>query len=235
MYADRIPDVAAMVVRHAFTPTAAAGGFLGATLKETLRIGIARGLFSNEAGLGSAPMAHATARTDHPVRQGMWGIFEVFVDTIIMCSLTAAVILLTDVWDSGESGEGLTMTAFAEPFGQTFGYGLVVFCMILTAYDTILAWCVYGETCTAYVFGHGDVMRRAYRLLWRPFMLVGAVWELKPVWNVSELLNGLMALPNLVALVVLTGVVVRLTRGFLAGRPYEPPEDAPSAAPDARP
>jgi len=225
LYAARIPDVVALVVRHAFTPTAASGGFAGAAVLMTLRYGIARGVFSNEAGMGSAPIAHATAQTDHPVRQGMWGIFEVFVDTVIMCSLTALVILLTGVWNSGESGEALTMVAFAEPFGQTVGFGLVVLCMVLTAYDTNLAWCFYGETCTAYLFGHGDATRRAYRLLWLPFTLLGALGRLEAIWSVSDTLNGLMALPNLIALVVLAGLVVRLTRGFLAGEAYRPPEE----------
>ncbi|MFO8014425.1 MAG: sodium:alanine symporter family protein [Phycisphaerae bacterium] len=239
LYAGRIPDVVSLVVARAFTPTAATGGFAGAAVLMTIRFGIARGVFSNEAGLGSAPMAHATARTDHPVRQGLWGIFEVFVDTIVMCSLTAAVILLTGVWDGGESGEALTMTAFAEPFGRNLGFGLVVLCMILTAYDTNLAWCFYGETCTAYLFGHGHVTRRAYRLLWLPFTLLGALGQLEAIWSISDTLNGLMAVPNLVALIVLAGVVVRLTRGFLAGRSYESPRDGsgamPHGLPDARP
>jgi len=230
LYVGRIPDVAVLVIERAFTPTAATGGFAGAAVLMTIRFGIARGVFSNEAGLGSAPMAHATACTDHPARQGLWGIFEVFVDTIVMCSLTALVILLTGVWDSGESGEMLTMTAFAQPFGRNLGFGLVVLCMVLTAYDTNLAWCFYGETCTAYLFGHGYVMRRAYRVLWLPFTLLGALGQLEAIWSVSDTLNGLMAVPNLIALLVLTGVVVRLTRGFLAGQPYRPPDDSAEEA-----
>ncbi|HUU93384.1 MAG TPA: sodium:alanine symporter family protein [Phycisphaerae bacterium] len=227
LYAAKIPEVVALVVEHAFTPTAASGGFLGATIQMAIRWGVARGVFSNEAGLGSAPIAHATAQTDHPARQGFWGIFEVFVDTIIMCSLTAFVILLTGVWDCGAKAEALTMEAFAVPFGRTVGYALVVLSMILTAYDTNLAWCFYGETCTAYLFGHGHVTRRAYRVLWLPLTLAGALWKVDLVWAVSDVLNGLMAIPNLVALIVLAGVVVRLTRGFLAGEAYRPPADGP--------
>jgi AGCS family alanine or glycine:cation symporter len=188
-----------------------------------IRMGIARGVFSNEAGLGSAPMAHATAKTDHPVRQGMWGIFEVFVDTIVMCSATALVILLTGVWTSGQTGESLTMAGFATAFGQRIGFPLVVLCMILTAYDTNLAWCFYGETCSAYLFGHGHTVRYLYRFAWLPFTMLGALGRLEAIWDVSDTLNGLMAIPNLIALVALCGVVVRLTRGFLAGEAYEPP------------
>ena len=219
----RIPSVAAMVLRHAFTPTAATGGFAGAAVMMAVRYGIARGVFSNEAGLGSAPMAHATAQTDHPVRQGLWGIFEVFFDTIVMCSATALVILLTGVWTSGKSGASLTMAGFEASFGTTIGFPIVVLSMILTAYDTNIAWCFYGETCSSFLFGRKKRVRYAYRVLWLPFTLVGAVGGLKTIWNISDTLNGLMAIPNLIALVVLSGVVVRLTRGFLRGERYEAP------------
>jgi len=222
MYAGKIPSVISLIFTRAFTPTAAVGGFTGATVMMAIRFGIARGVFSNEAGLGSAPMAHATAMTDHPARQGLWGVFEVFFDTLVMCSLTALVILLTGVWDGGKSGAKLTMEAFSAPFGAMFGNGVVTFCMILTAYDTILAWCFYGETCSSYIFGHGRVVRTTYRLLWLPFIVLGALVPLKTVWGVADTLNGLMAIPNLIALVILAGLVVRLTRGFLAGKPYIP-------------
>jgi len=226
LYAGRVPEALALIARHAFTPSAAAGGFAGAGVLVALRSGIARGVFSNEAGLGSAPMAHATARTDHPARQGLWGIFEVFVDTLVICSATALVILVTGVWTSGESGATLTMRAFAAAFGRGIGFPLVVLSMILTAYDTLLAWCFYGETCSAYLFGHGRATRMTYRLLWLPFTIVGALGQLKPVWDLADTLNGLMAVPNLVALVGLAPVVVRLARGLARGEPYAPPEAA---------
>lgn len=214
----KIPGVVALVVRSAFTPSAAVGGFMGAAVRQAIKFGIARGVFSNEAGLGSAPMAHATAQTDHPARQGLWGVFEVFFDTIVMCSATALVILLTGAWTSGLDGACLTCDAFGRVFGKTFGNGLVVFCMILTAYDTILAWCFYGETCSAYVLGHGHVVRWAYRVLWLPFIMLGALGQLKAIWAVSDTLNALMAIPNLIALVALSGVVVKLTKDFLGTR-----------------
>ncbi len=220
-----LPTVMALIIRSAFTPVAATGGFVGAGVMMAIRYGIARGVFTNEAGLGSAPMAHATARTDHPVRQGMWGIFEVFVDTIVVCMATAFAILLTGVWTSGESGAPLTMLAFSQTFGNTLGFGLVVLSMILTAYDTNLAWCFYGETCSVFIFGHGKIVRTGYRLIWLPLTLIGAVGEHRAIWNIADTLNGLMALPNLIALVVLSGVLVKLTKGFFSQAPYQPLSD----------
>ena len=224
LYIGELPAVVALVMRSAFTPTAAVGGFAGAAVRQAIRYGIARGVFSNEAGLGSAPMAHATAQTDHPARQGLWGVFEVFFDTIVMCSATALVILLTGVWESGKDGAALTMAAFSKPFGGTLGNPLVALCMALTAYDTILAWCFYGETCSAYLLGHGKVVRLTYRVVWLPFIMLGALGQLEPIWAISDTLNGLMALPNLIALFILGGVVWKLTRGFLAGEAYQAPD-----------
>jgi AGCS family alanine or glycine:cation symporter len=209
-----IPTVLAGIVQHAFCPTAAVGGFTGAAVRHAIRYGVARGIFSNEAGLGSAPIAHATACTDHPIRQAFWGIIEVLVDTIIMCTATALVILLTEVWTSGATGATLTIDGFSTLFGSKMGSALVAFCMALTAYDTNLAWCFYGETCSAYIFRHGKTVRTIYRFLWLPFVVIGAVVKLDLVWNVADTLNGLMAVPNLIALVVLAPVVVGLIRNF---------------------
>jgi len=221
----KLPAVIALIIKSAFTPVAATGGFAGVGVMMAIRYGIARGVFSNEAGLGSAPMAHATAKTDHPVRQGMWGVFEVFVDTIVVCMTTALAILLTGVWTTGETGAQLTMLAFGQTFGTAFGSALVVLSMILTAYDTNLAWCFYGETCSTYILGHGKIVRTLYRLIWLPLTLLGAVGEHKAIWNVADTLNGLMAIPNLIALVVLSGVVVKLLKGFFSNQPYVPPMD----------
>jgi AGCS family alanine or glycine:cation symporter len=227
LHVAQIPNIVLLVLKCAFTPAAAAGGFAGAGIRMVIRYGIARGVFSNEAGLGSAPMAHATAMTDHPARQGLWGIFEVFFDTIVMCSATALVILLTGAWTSGSSGAELTMHAFALSLGSKIAFPVVVISMILTAYDTNLAWCFYGETCSAYLLGHGRIIRTAYRLLWLPLTMLGALAKHEAVWNISDALNGLMAVPNLIALVALGGVVVKLTRGFLAGEKYMPPPGSP--------
>jgi len=215
MYITNIPEALKLIFSHAFTPTAATGGFAGAGVMFAIRYGIARGVFSNEAGLGSAPISHSTAMTDHPARQGLWGIFEVFVDTIIICTLTALVIILTEVWTSGKTGATLTMTGFEAGFGSTIGFSLVVLSMVLTAYDTNLAWCFYGETCSAHLFGHGRVIRMTYRTLWLPFTMIGALGGLEAIWSISDTLNGLMAVPNLIALFALGGVIVKLTREFL--------------------
>ena len=209
-----VPSVLTMIVQDAFQPTAAIGGFAGATIMQAIRYGIARGTFSNEAGLGSAPIAHATARTDHPVRQAFWGMMEVFVDTIIICTATALVIIITGAWRSGETGASLTIHGFSSLLGMKAGSAVVTFCMVLTAYDTNIAWCFYGETCAAYLLGHGRIVRYVYRFLWLPLVLVGAVIKPEMVWGIADALVGLMAIPNLIALVVLAPVVVRLIRNF---------------------
>jgi alanine or glycine:cation symporter, AGCS family len=216
----RLPEIMLLILKGAFTPVAASSGFAGVGVMMAIRYGIARGVFSNEAGLGSAPMAHAAAKTDHPVRQGMWGMFEVFVDTIVVCMTTALAILLTDVWTSGESGSQLTMLAFSRTFGESLGFGIVVLSMILTAYDTNLAWCFYGETCSAFILGNGKIVRTVYRIIWLPLTLLGAIGEHKAIWNIADTLNGLMAFPNLIALVILSGVVVRQLKGFFSNEPY---------------
>ncbi|MBP6876016.1 MAG: sodium:alanine symporter family protein [Candidatus Eisenbacteria bacterium] len=219
----QLPGVLAQIVRLAFTPAAATGGFAGAGIMLAMRQGITRGVFSNEAGLGSAPMAHATAMTDHPVRQGLWGIFEVFVVTIIVCTITAFVVLVTGQWAGGEKGATLAMQSFAQTFGVRIGFPLVVINMVLTAYDTNLAWGFYGETCAAYLFGHGKTVRLIYQIIWLPAVVIGAVWALDVVWGIADALNALMAFPNLIALFSLSGVVAALTRGFFAGQPYDAP------------
>lgn len=210
----KVPEAFALIFRSAFTPIAATGGFLGATMRSAIRYGIARGVFSNEAGLGSAPMAHATAITDHPARQGLWGIFEVFVDTIIVCSATALAIIITGAWASGKSGAPLTMHAFQSVFGTQLGFSLVVLSMVLTAYDTILAWCFYGETCVAYLFKRGA--RSVYRVIWLPLTMIGALGKLEAIWGIADTLNGLMAIPNLIAIVALGGIVAKRTKEFLS-------------------
>jgi len=217
-----LPEAFALIFKHAFTPAAGVGGFAGATVMMAMRRGIARGVFSNEAGLGSAPMAHATAQTDHPVRQGLWGIVEVFLDTIVVCTATGLAIMLTGVWTSGETGARLTMLAFENIFGKLGGV-VVVVAMALTAYDTALAWCFYGETCTSFLAG--PKLRVAYRYFFLPFLLIGALGALTAVWDIADTLNGLMAIPNLIAILALSGVVIKLLRDFAQGVPWQPPAD----------
>jgi len=210
----RLPETLVLIFKSAFTPVAATGGFAGAGFKAAIRWGIARGVFSNEAGLGSAPIAHATAQTDHPVRQGLWGIFEVFIDTIVICSATALAILVTGTWTSGATGAVLTMSAFETVFGTKIGFSVVALCMAMTAYDTMLAWGFYGETCAAYLFG--PRARGFYRILWLAPILFGALWEMKNVWGLADTLNGIMAIPNLIALLLLGPVIFRSTKEFFS-------------------
>ena len=208
----RLPETMLLIFKSAFTPVAAAGGFAGVGVRQAIRWGIARGVFSNEAGLGSASIAHATAQTDHPARQGLWGILEVFVDTIVICSATALAILITGAWKSGSTGAALTMSTFQMVFGKEVGCSVVVLCMAMTAYDTMLAWGFYGETCSAYLFG--PRARPVYRVLWLGPIMVGSLGKLEAVWALADTLNGLMAVPNLIALLFLSPVVFRLTKEF---------------------
>lgn len=213
-FAGELPRVLALVFDGAFTGTAAAGGFAGSTVMMALRYGVARGLFSNEAGLGSAPMVHAAAQTDHPVRQGLYGIFEVFVDTILVCTMTGLVILLTGQWSGGETGAALAGRAFSVGLPGTWGNLVVTVSLVLFAYSTIIGWSYYGETGITYVLGAKAA--RPYRLVWLVFVFLGAIGSLRLVWGVADTLNGLMALPNLVAVLGSIPLVLRLLREFEA-------------------
>lgn len=208
----RIPGALGLIFGSAFSAKAAVGGFAGATLKQVMKMGIARGVFTNEAGLGSAPIAHAAAKTDHPVRQGMWGVFEVFVDTIVICTMTALVILVTNQWDSGLQGAALTSAAFDTGFKG--GGFIVAIGLTLFAFSTILGWAYYGERCMDFLFGAKSVM--VYRLLYVPFIIIGSIGKLQEVWAISDTLNGLMAIPNLVAVFMLQGVVMLLVKDFMS-------------------
>jgi AGCS family alanine or glycine:cation symporter len=216
LHAAMIPDVIALVLRSAFSGHAALGGFAGAGVAQAMRYGVARGLFSNEAGLGSAPMVHATAQTDHPVRQGLYGIFEVFVDTILVCLSTGLVVLVTGEWHEGLTGAALAAKSFETGLPGVWGDVVVTTGIATFAYSTLLGWSYYGETAISYLFGTRAIL--PYRLLWLVAAYLGAVGSLHVVWDVADTLNGLMALPNLVALLVLSGTVARALRGFEARR-----------------
>ena len=215
-----LPHVLRLVFEGAFTGTAATGGFAGSTIMLAMRYGIARGLFSNEAGLGSAPMVHAAAQTDHPVRQGMYGIFEVFVDTILICSITGLVILVTGVWDSGATGAALSARAFETGLPGTWGDIVVTTGLVLFAYSTIIGWSYYGETGAVYLFGARSAV--PYRLLWLVFIYLGATGSLHLVWDVADTLNGLMAIPNLIGILASLPLLIRLQREFFARGKGEP-------------
>jgi alanine or glycine:cation symporter, AGCS family len=213
-HVDRLPHALSLVFDGAFTGTAATGGFAGSTVMMALRYGIARGLFSNEAGLGSAPMVHAAAQTDHPVRQGLYGIFEVFVDTVLICSTTGLVILVTDTWTSGVTGAALSTQAFEQGLPGTWGDIVVTGGLVLFAFSTIIGWSYYGETGIVYLLGARAAI--PYRLAWLVFVYLGAIGSLHLVWDIADTLNGLMAIPNLVALLLSIPLVVRLQREFFA-------------------
>ncbi len=204
-----VPAALGMIVSDAFTGTAATGGFAGAAVWAAIRFGVARGIFSNEAGLGSAPIAHAAARTNDPVQQGMIGMLGTFIDTIIVCTMTALVIILTGAWSSGETGAALSSLAFDTALPGVGSYvvslGLVIF-----AFTTVLGWSYYGERCAEFLFGIRIIL--PYRMLWLAAIMVGALGKLEFIWLLADVLNGLMAIPNLIALVVLSPVVFQLTR-----------------------
>lgn len=209
MHLDRLPEALGLIFSHAFAPASAAGGFAGATVAAAIRFGVARGVFSNEAGLGSAPIAHAAARTDDPVRQGLVAMTGVFFDTIIVCTMTALVILMTGAWQSGETSSALTYLAFNNglpgPGGVIVTIGLTVF-----AYSTMIGWAYYGEECIEYLFGLKA--RTPYRYIFCLVIFFGAFQKVGFVWNFSDTMNGAMAIPNLIGLIGLSGVLAKASR-----------------------
>jgi AGCS family alanine or glycine:cation symporter len=215
-YASALPGALGLVFDGAFNGTAATGGFAGSTIMMALRVGVARGLFSSEAGLGSAPMVHSAARTDHPVRQGLYGIFEVFVDTILVCTVTGLAIIATGVWSSGATGAALAGAAFSTGLPGTWGNIVVTISLVLFAYSTVVGWSYYGETGVVYLIGARAVP--VYRVLWLVFIYLGAVGSLSVVWGVADTLNGLMALPNLIALLASIPLLLKLQKEFFASR-----------------
>ena len=205
---ESLPSVIMLVVNSAFSTTAAEGGFAGATVWMAIRFGVARGIFSNEAGMGSAPIAHAAAKTDNPVRQGTIAMLGTFIDTIVLCSVTGFVILLTGTWANGLGGAGLSTQAFEQaiPYGGlVVSIGLAVF-----AFTTILGWSYYCERCLVFLFGVKAIL--PFRLLWVVATYFGATFELNFIWLLADTLNAMMAIPNLIALILLSPVVFRLTR-----------------------
>jgi alanine or glycine:cation symporter, AGCS family len=206
----QVPDAIVTIVTYAFTPTAATGGFAGATVWAALRFGVARGIFSNEAGLGSAPIAHAAARTNQPVQQGMIAMLGTFIDTLFICTVTGLVIVITDVWPSGVSGASLTSSAFAS--GISGGEYIVVAGLCLFAFTTMIGWSFYGERCVVFLFGAGAIM--PFRVAWVLAVPVGTVFHLDTVWLLADTLNALMALPNLIALLLLGPLVFSITREY---------------------
>lgn len=214
---DRIPEAFQLIFYHAFNPTAAAGGFTGATVIMAIRFGVARGIFSNEAGLGSAPIAHATARTNSPIRQGTVAMLGTFLDTIVVCSITALVIIVTGSWQSGANGASLSAHAFSEGLGIVGQY-IVSLGVALFAFTTIIGWSFYGEKCAQFLFGEKSNL--PFRLIWVLVIPLGTIpgTDLGTLWLVADTLNALMALPNLVALLLLSPIVFKLTKDYFKER-----------------
>ena len=224
--AGAIPAAFAAIFTEAFTGTAAVGGFAGSTLAIAMRAGVARGVFTNEAGLGSAPIAHAAATTDHPVRQGLWGAFEVFVDTIMVCTMTALVLITSGSWTDGAlKGADLTIAAFEQSL--PFGGMIVTLALILFPFTTIIGWCYYGEKSAEYLVNSSKIIV-PYRLLFVVLAFVGAIGGLTVVWTLADVLNALMAVPNLIGVLALSGVVAKLAKQVFADpdRVYAPEDYA---------
>ncbi len=211
---ESVPGAVVTIVESAMSGSAAAGGFAGASVWAALRFGVARGIFSNEAGLGSAPIAHAAARTNQPVEQGMVAMLGTFIDTLIVCSMTGLVIVIMDVLPSGESGAALTAMAFSQAIPG--GDYVVTFGLCLFAFTTMIGWSFYGERCVVFLLGTKAVM--PFRLLWVAAIPVGTIVQLDMIWLIADTLNAFMAVPNLVALLLLAPVVFRATRSYFAGR-----------------
>jgi len=221
IHAGMLPDVFALIFREAFSPTAAIGGFVGASVTQAIAAGVSRGVLSNEAGLGSAPIAHGVANVKHPVEQGAVGVFEVFIDTIIVCSMTAFVIISSGLWtDAAFQQASGDLTAAA--LGQTIPFAtlIVATCSFLFGFSTLIAWYYYGEKCFEYIFGSKMIM--PYRVVYVVLIMVGAVASVPLVWAVGTLLNGFMAFPNLIGLALLLPVLRKITKDFFdnGGRGY---------------
>jgi len=209
-----VPAALAIIVDSAFNGHAAVGGFTGATIMMAIQFGIARGIFSNEAGLGSAPIAHAAAQTNNPVRQGMVGMLGTFIDTIIICTMTAMVIIISGAWTSGETGASLSSLAYASsiPLGEyVITFGLVIF-----AFTTILGWSYYGERCAEFIFGTKIIL--PYRLLWIAAVFIGASPKVNLIWILADVMNGFMAIPNLIALALLSPIVFKITKEYFSNQ-----------------
>ena len=211
-----IPEAIGLIFTHAFTPAAATGGFAGAAVAAAVRFGIARGVFSNESGLGSAAIAHAAAQTNSPVRQGIIAMLGTFIDTLVVCTMTALVILTSGAWTmTGADGAGLTgavLTSTGFETSMAGGHYIVTIALAIFAFTTILGWSYYGERCWQYLFKEKSLV--VYRGLWVLAALAFANVKVDLVWNLADTLNGLMAVPNLIGLLLLAPMVFKVTRQY---------------------
>ena len=213
MNLDGVPAAVALIFESAFTGAAAAGGFAGSTIMMAMQNGIARGVFSNESGLGSAPIAAAAAKTKEPAEQGLISMTGTFIDTLIICTMTGLALVLTGVWQGDAAGAAMTSAAFATAYGN-IGSMLLTVALVLFAFTTILGWNYYGERACIYLFGTKGVM--PYRIIFIALIASGGFLKLEAIWILADIVNGLMAIPNLIALIALSGVVVAETESYLA-------------------
>ncbi len=216
-HANMIGHVFGMIFEGAFNPSAIGGGLVGTTIVQACKSGCGRGIFSNEAGLGTAPIAHAAADVDHPVHQAMYGVFEVFTDTIVICTLTALAILISgeaEAFYGGSAGTNLTILAFATTFGSKIASTMLSICITMFAFSTLLSWSLYGSRCMEFIFGTKAIP--VYQAIYVIFVVVGATVELSLVWEIADSLNALMAIPNLIAVLALSPKVVELTKEYFA-------------------
>lgn len=216
IYITEIPAALLLIFEKAFTPTAASGGFLGAGVMITIRMGVARGVFSNESGLGSSPIVAAAAQTKNPATQALVSMTQTFIDTIVVCSMTGLVLIVTGCWNNGKTGAELTSIAFSHGLPGEWGNIIVAVGLILFAYSTILGWCYYGEKSIEYLLGESIIL--PYRIVYVFFVGIGALLKLDLVWALADVFNGLMAVPNLIGLLVLSPVIIRETRNYFETR-----------------
>ncbi len=213
-----LPGAFAAIVKGAFNPASVAGGLAGVGIKTALTKGVGRGIFSNEAGLGSAPIAHAAADVDHPVKQGIYGVFEVFMDTIVVCTMTALVVLLgvgvQNIEYGTDIGANLTIMGFESVFGGGIPGVAVAICLALFALSTVLTWALYGSRCVEYLFGYK--VSKVYQVIFCLFACISGTVELSLAWAIADTLNGLMAIPNLIALALLSPVVIKLSKEYFS-------------------
>lgn len=212
----KVPAAFGEIFYSAFNPAAATGGFAGATVARMITIGTARGLFSNEAGMGSSPIIHSSARVSHPVEQGIWGSIEVFVDTLIIGSITGLAIVISGEWTTGVSGAALTMRAFSNTLPGNIGSYIVLISAVLFGYSCLISANYYCERAGDYLFGQKAIM--PIRILWIIFIVIGSMGGLEFVWDLADTANGLMAIPNLIALIALSGVVVKLKNEYFSNK-----------------
>lgn len=215
VHASSIPGVLKDIVQQAFSLQSAAGGAGGCVMAAAVKYGIARGVFSNEAGLGSTPIVHSASDTTEPVEQGMWGIFQVFLDTLVMCTMTALCILCSGAVESGKEGVALSTAAFSTVFGR-FGSLFVAVSIVLFAFATIVGWSFYGERSIEYLSSGSRKSIPIYKAAYVVAVAFGCVMDLRLVWSISDTFNGLMAIPNLIALLLLSSQVVAITKEYFS-------------------